>query len=190
MNNEEKKTIFGLDFIQKIILVVLTFICTTVLGTIISLTIQERNKEKELQLIKIEEKIRRAEICYNNISALLDSRSYHARRVIDSYFVDFLLAERKTIWDNYEKVLIVWNTNINRNLSNIEYYFGRSNREQLYNIWIDDFYVMHKDLQELKINRNKKKYEVYMKKIESINHKIEMFNINLLEKLNIMNIRI
>ena len=132
--------------------IILGFALTTVAGGWWASYLQQRawNRQNEVRLL--EAAIERAGAACQEITSLLDRRSYRMRRLMwaatgrDADHVDLDELERRG--DDYVAVLFEWNDRLNTNLSLVGTYFGASARVALDQLY-EDFSRVGAELEAL-----------------------------------------
>lgn len=111
----------------QIVLLVVGFLLTTVVGGFLSYLYQRRSWHAQ----RLDEQRDAAMNVFQDISRTLDKRLYCMRRV------DWALARGEAgetlekAWDPYRQIVVDWNENINRNLALVQAYFGQEARDRL-----------------------------------------------------------
>ena len=118
------------DYVFPIVKLIITFLLTSVFGTVIATYFQDRIwKHQQNERIREEERSKALEI-FDEISKLLDQRLYRYRQIL--YAFRSKKEERiSRAFSEYRDVLFEWNDNLNRNYSRIEIYFGINSRRKL-----------------------------------------------------------
>lgn len=109
------KKLFGK--FHDLILLLIGFGLTTIVGAKISREYQQREWHRQYEISKKDDQTRRSEEIYKNISTLMDYRLYRTRRLN---------------WDNmskdshreFKEMLNQWNSHLNSNETLLETYFG------------------------------------------------------------------
>ena len=110
-------------FSSPIIHILITFLLTSVLGAWLAKRHQHRNWLHQKDVSDREEERRVAETIFLEISQLMDRRLFRMRQFLWALNRDDTnrIAEKL---EDYREVLYDWNDNNNKNLSQIEQYFG------------------------------------------------------------------
>ncbi|MFC5641620.1 hypothetical protein [Kitasatospora cinereorecta] len=119
--------------VKELILLVVGFLLTTVLGGLLGFFFQQRTWAHQHR-VQIQDHDRdRAVLVFEEISRLLDKRLYRLRLLYWSLAEDTdTRSERsESRMQDYRQVLYEWNDSINRNLALIEQYFGIDIRDRL-----------------------------------------------------------
>ena len=131
---------------KEIVLVVVTFLLTTVLGGLLGAWLQQRSWDHQNEARLIEEELRSADRSSQQLSQLLDKRLYRMLRMYYAVYrssgVDVppeVLAQRLS---DYDAVLFEWNDQLNLNLARIATYFGGPARDWL----ADQIYARFQDV--------------------------------------------
>ena len=121
---------------RDLVLLVVGFLLTTVLGGILGSWLQQRawNRQREAQLS--EEELRRADDVCQKISQLMDKRLYRMLRLLYAFQSAARQPDSTDIikrrLEEYDAVLYEWNDHLNLNLPLIGTYFGETAR-----VWPD-----------------------------------------------------
>lgn len=126
-----------MTFEQTLVVTVLGFLLTTVLGGSLGAFLQRRfwlHQWKVQRLNKIHEEARAV---FEEVSRILDKRLFRL-----SQFKTWIKRGHKDMIEislqNYREIVMEWNDSINRNLSLIHFYFGEEVREEYdYNLGKD-----------------------------------------------------
>ena len=117
---------------NQIILLLLGFILTTVVGGLLGSYFQNRNWRHQNQVKLIEAERATATKIFESLSSLMDKRVYRMMQLnwkIRDDSVDVESLEKHM--EAYREVLYEWNDNLNRNLALTQNYFGSKIRGKL-----------------------------------------------------------
>lgn len=159
------------------------FALTTVIGGALGIHFQNKSWRYQNDEKRYEAEITRASEIFDDLSHLLDRRTYRTRRLILAYR-DNTDEDIKKWRDSYQEVLIQWNESLNRNLTLTQRYFGDDMRNKLDDIR-EEF---RKTDNALTAYRKAEKHNQNdLKDIEngldSFNYKIYGFNIEMLKHI-------
>lgn len=115
MSNGENNPLFGRY--EKLVLLVLGFLLTTIAGGILGSHLQTYRAKKERQ-----------EQLFMEVSELMDTRALVMRRVLAAHREQMPPEEVTARWNAYRNLLERWNTRLNRNLALMQRYFGMHGR--------------------------------------------------------------
>lgn len=116
---------------NELVLLVLGFALTGVLGTIVSQNIQDRSWRFQREAEHRDRETDAATKVFDEVSRLMDRRLYRTRQVLWALQRNLPDADTDQKWSDYRTVLYEWNDNLNRNLALVERYFGDEMRGQL-----------------------------------------------------------
>ena len=104
---------------------------TTGIGALIGYGIQNRHWKNQFKRIRIKQKLEDTRSIYDQISPLLDKRLYASRRLLYAFKDKERKLEDKSkkMFEQYNYILYEWNNVLNRNITQIESYFGNMNRK-------------------------------------------------------------
>ena len=166
-----------------IIKIVIAFLLTSGLGSLIAAHFQNRAWTHQQEVKKREEEKSQAFAVFDDISKLLDRRLYRYRQIVyafrskDTDRIEKAFAE-------YRAVLFEWNDNLNRNYARIEIYFGIESRDELENKITKDIIFIGTLLERIKNNRKDAiPLEEVWGKIDHVNGLVYDFDKSLLKKV-------
>ena len=119
---------------HPLLLLVVGFVLTGVIGQILIGRIQRSNWEHQFKIERLNRQIKEARAIYEHISLLLDKRLYRSRRLCYSL-------KDRDVWKISDKnkcdacfkefnaILYEWNDSLNNNIAKIDSYFGEKNRK-------------------------------------------------------------
>src|ERR1700733_6610417 len=145
----QKSSFFSTDFLQKLFLLMLGFVCTTILGAFLSYYFQERTNFHNYQNALVESERKTAKDIFEDITTGMDERIYYAQVVNDDYSFHLRKEVSEEKWGLYKKSLDNWNININKHLDLVGLYFDNISRRQ----WGE----IHLGVIELNVKLNKAK---------------------------------
>jgi len=151
----ENKTnkFFSIDFAQKLFLLVLGFIFTTILGGLLSYYLQARTNNYNYKNALIESERKVAKDIFEDIITAIDERVYYAQIVNDDYTINPNKSVPAEKWNNYQQAVNKWNININKRFDLLQYYFGYNTKKDMQSIHIK-FVNLNVKLQEAKTANN------------------------------------
>jgi len=170
---------------NQLLIIFITFILTTVCGSFLAYFFQERNWEKQHEdnLIKAEREV--AEKVFSEVSSIMDERMYIMWRIFWSYKFNMSAVEKNKRWAEYEAMLMKWNSNLNKNFSLLEIYFGTNFRNTFERKIHSKFREIGELLEGLKGRKNIEAYileEIYSKQ-DTLNEIFYGFNIRMLSSI-------
>lgn len=166
---------------DKVVLLMLGFVLTTVAGSFLSYRYQIRAWEREDLAQRKQDELARASVIFDDISKLLDRRLYRTRSVV------WALKDRmpKSTVDQQREVyrvsLAEWNESLNRNLALIERYFGTDLRSEFEGEITDKFRDLHNELSSIIKNPTDSGIVELEESLNNFNPTIYMFNLEMLE---------
>jgi hypothetical protein len=174
---------------NKIILLILAFLLTTVCGTFLGAYFQDRQWRNQWEVKKEELNVDQKKEIYEHISSLLDKRQYRMRQFLwalqERFDNDYVESRRR----EYREVLYEWNENLNRNFALLQMKFD----EELRNVFEDEigfcFIKAGESIEELYRKRmNEGKVDIAeVKSVESdlddLHIKIYKFNLDMLSRI-------
>lgn len=183
VNDTMRKKELSETFYGKVILIFLSFLFTTLLGTYFTSKIQQQHNMYTLKINELSRLIERKEQCFYEISTAIDSRVYLARKVIDSDFVVYLKPKKNDLINDYLEQMFYINMNKNRFLSSVRFYYGDDIANELAGFF-DDLFEMHKEVEQIITNRSNKDYNYYLDLYTKMNTKVSVINDKFLASLN------
>src|SRR5215813_8955483 len=138
---------------QQLLLLVVGFVLTSVLGGLLGYLLQSRAWAHQHDVQRRDEERQQALKTFEEISLLLDRRLYRMRRL---YWAARSKAQGvgdeaglTSARDDYREVLAEWNDNLNRTLALVETYFGSRTRTMLKDEVYGEFVVTGRGLEEI-----------------------------------------
>lgn len=174
---EDKERLFGKW--NELVIILISFILTTILGTSLAFYFQKKSFEFEFQKETNQFQKQSSFNAFQEISCLLDDRLYNTRKVYWSYADKMGDAEINARWESYRNTLDVWNKNLNRNLALLETYFGSDLKNEFEKIITGEFREIGKALELMKVTENIDKN--IFKKIDDLNVIVYKFDNKLLK---------
>ena len=121
------KTVDSSFWSSPVIIILVTFLLTSVLGAYIAAKFQYRNWKHQKETSDQDEERNVAENIFSEVTKLMDMRLYRKRQLLWSLNRnDSKRVEDKMI--EYKDIVYKWNDSNNINLSKIELYFGNDER--------------------------------------------------------------
>jgi hypothetical protein len=118
---------------QQLVLIVVGFLLSTVLGGILGSWLQRRSWDHQNEVRLTEEERRRADEVSQRLSQLLDKRLY---RMLRLYYAVYPTADKDVTEDvrerrlsDYDNTLLEWNDQINVSIALVGTYFGELGRD-------------------------------------------------------------
>jgi hypothetical protein len=111
-NDEQKKPFAG--FVEKLILLVIGFALTTLVGGFLADRFRRESAKTELEIAAMQSDIGRSVQVFENISQLMDKRLFRMRRLHDVFNGNVGSDAFPQRLADYRSVLIEWNDNLNR----------------------------------------------------------------------------
>jgi hypothetical protein len=116
---------------HELVLLVLGFCLTGVLGTIVAQNVQDRSWRFQRDAEHRDREVDAATKVFDDVSRLMDRRLYRTRQVLWALQGNIPEADTTARWADYRAVLYEWNDALNRNLALVERYFGVDMRNEL-----------------------------------------------------------
>ena len=175
--DKEPRKLFG--GYHEIVLLVLGFALTSILGGFIGAWFQQRGWDHQKAVEYSQSELSRASETFESLSRTLDRRLYRTRLVLWDYkSQDAPANKREEHKRSYSEVLNEWNENLNRNLALTERYFGTDMRSTLELVIIPKF---------VRINDFLQKERRYDSSIEddatNLSYDIYAFNLGMLTRI-------
>lgn len=169
---------------NDLILLLIGFILTSIVGGFISFMIQNRSWDHQYNQTLLQSEKQKAESVFTDVSSLMDNRIYKMRKIIWGFSTNENDKEINQRWDDYKKILDDWNINLNKNLALVQIYFGDEARQIFEN-------KIHSQLREagLLLEKAKKNgkiddYEKVTDLLDPINVEIYHFDLYMLERIS------
>jgi hypothetical protein len=112
VSDDQKKPFSG--FMEKLILLVVGFALTTLVGGVLADRFRRENARTELEIAAMQSDIARSIQVFENISQLMDKRLFRMRRLHDVFNGDIGSDALPQRLSDYRNVYIEWNDNLNR----------------------------------------------------------------------------
>ncbi len=173
---------------NELILLIIGFLLTTLVGSIISFWVQNRSWDHQYEQTLLQSEKQKAENVFTQLSSLMDNRLYTMRRILWGYDSELTNDEINIRWDDYVEVLKEWNINLNKNLALIQIYFGAESRN------IFEYKIHHKLravgslMEDIKTDKRLDNIEKAKKGLDPINVQIYQFDLLMLEQISNENI--
>ena len=116
---------------QELVLLLIGFALTTVVGSFLTDQFQSRAWVREDRAKRQQEQMTRASAIYEEVSRLMDKRLFRLRTLQGALEQDATAEEVTNARVAYRAVVAEWNESLNRNLVVTEMYFGVDARNQL-----------------------------------------------------------
>jgi len=164
---------------HELVLLVIGFALTSILGTAIGGWFQHREWEHQRSLEYNQAELNRAAETFESISRVLDRRLYRTRLVLWDYKNNDTSSQKRDEHNKiYTEILIEWNENINRNMALTERYFGPDVRYTL------EWVIMPKFADINEFLRKERRYEVSVEeRTDELAHEVYYFNIEMLKRI-------
>jgi hypothetical protein len=160
---------FSTDFSQKLILLILGFLFTTILGGLLSYYFQAHTNSNNYKNSLIEAERKVAKDIFEDIITGIDERVYYAQIVNDDYSFN---PNKKGVpaekWSNYQKAMDQWNININRRFELMRFYFGNEAKKVMQVIHLR-FINLNLKLRQAKTANNQVMHDNIKLEIATIN---------------------
>lgn len=175
---------------HEVMLLVLGFLLTTVVGGIVGAKLQRRESERLMETSMAQARrqwraqqdqagLDKASSVRERLARLLDSRMLCMRQLADDYKSSGTPPQRLLTHEReYGKVFRDWNENLNLNVFLVEEYFGGKLRKQFENEVLPEFARIHIQLKKAKDGEGSVE-----KRLESLRRKIYLFNQDLTTSL-------
>jgi hypothetical protein len=175
---------------NQLVLLLLGFVLTTVLGGLLGSYFQNRTW-KHQNRIKLAETERIAGTkVFESLSSLMDKRVYRMMQLnwkLRSDVTDDVMIEKKM--EDYREVLYEWNDNLNRNLALVQSYFGTKIRNHLEGTIYEKFRAIGKVLEQGYSERKRtgkvdefKKSDLGLTSLRGSMYKLNLRMIDLIQK--------
>lgn len=152
-NGDHKKLFAG--FVEKLILLCLGFLLTTLVGGYLTDRFRKENAKTELEIAAMQSDIGRSVQVFENISQLMDKRLFRMRRLHDVFNGNIGSDSYEQRLSDYRTVLIEWNDNVNRYRALYAFSFTRtasvttSSCSESFEAISSGFTIAHGELQKL-----------------------------------------
>lgn len=169
---------------KELFLVVVGFVLTGVVGTILAALSQWINWRFQNAATRRQIEVEGATKLFEEISTLLDRRSYRVRQIIYG-LRGHTREECGKRMQEYRALLFEWNDRINRNLSMVQRYFGKEMREKLeFEIFAEFRSVGHSLETEYKTDPpDRKKLQQIVERVNSLSAVIYSFDMMMLKTI-------
>ena len=113
---------------KDLIIFLVGFVMTSIVGSYVTFEFQNRSWKNQHEVEIIDYEREQSVKVFVEISSIMDNRLYRMRKVFWSkkFKVDQIIYNSRK--QDYEEILDLWNSNINKNLALLERYFGKKNR--------------------------------------------------------------
>jgi len=171
---------------SDLILLLLGFILTTLVGTFITYKLQNRSWENQDRAQRLADEKSKASDQFENLSKMLDSRLYHTRRLYWGFTDDFGSETARqqqlvTRREKYQEVVFTWNENLSRNISLTQRYFGMKMRSTLEKEVIGEFVLIGNLLEKQKQQINTAQLQEVDNRLTSLQSKVFGFNVAMIQ---------
>jgi len=181
MNNFRSDKVFGRY--NELVLLVLGFFLTTVLGTVLMNKYQEHARIEAERTTRFQAELSRATAVFEEVSRMLDRRLYRTRVVVWTLKDNKSEADIKAAREEYQKAMADWNENLNRIFSLIEYSFGAEQRTTLESVLTEQLRSIHTDINACFTDRKSCDPKKIDNKINDFNPQIYAFDAKILSFL-------
>lgn len=120
-------------FKEKLVLLVLGFVLTSVLGGVVGSYFQYQSWENQWAIKRFDSQAERKTNTFKEISSLLDKRLFRSRQFLWALQGRFSDEQVVVRLGRYREIIELWNESLNSNLALIEIYFGKDLRNQFEN---------------------------------------------------------
>lgn len=168
--------------LEKIVLLIVGFLLTTVCGTYL----QQRMWKNQWEIKKADINIAQKKEIFQHISSLLDRRLYRMRQFQWALQERFAETEREERRNEYREILYEWNENLNRNFALIDIHFGEELRDKFEHEIGYQFIKTGKEIELLyrkKINGEKVDITQIDEVLNSMHISIYHFTLEMLKKI-------
>ena len=169
---------------QELVLLLLGFLLTTLLGGYLAQSWQNRAHAFEREVAHRRSEQQAATQLFEELSRLMDKRLYRMRRLHTGMADPSARGDMKNRWGAYRDTLFEWNENLNRNLALTQRYFGDEARQAL-ELEINEGFRELGTLLEggAYPNNGLTKYEHRQRVADRLNNLIYNFDIQLIEAI-------
>jgi len=181
MKEDQETKLFGKY--TDIVMLLLTFILTTVVGGFLSDRFQQSAWERDQIVQRQREEMSRASAVFERMSALLDRRLYRLRTVlwdIKTKAPSAILSDHRR---QYREVIAEWNESLNTTLSFVQRYFGQDQRAILEGEINEKFRGFHGKIDAYLNSNQDLDLEVLEQELNDFNPEVYQFNLSLLDQL-------
>lgn len=172
---------------EKLFLLTIGFLLTTVCGGILGRYFQHRTWKNQWAVSQNERTIQLSLNIFEEISRLMDKRLYRMRRLYWAINKNQSNDEVENRMNEYREVLYEWNDNINRNLALLQFYFGDDSRDSLDfdvgKMFVDTGAILEKNYRQRRPDEKLKDIIDSAEDLDILASKVYQFNLNLLGKI-------
>jgi len=122
--NTVPNTFFTIDLLQKLFLLIAAFVCTTVVGALLSFYFQSKSSYNNYKTGLIESERKEAKNIFVDVTTAMDERVYFSQLVNDNYSLSNGQRVPEAKWEDYKRSMDKWNININKHEELLGLYFG------------------------------------------------------------------
>ncbi|MBW4891755.1 hypothetical protein KXQ82_18665 [Mucilaginibacter sp. HMF5004] len=119
------------EFYEKVILLIIGFVLTGVVGTFISFYFQSKTNYNNYKLSMIESERKVAKEIFEDVTSGMDSRVYSALLVNNSRLYNYKEEVKQKYWLEYVNELGKWNNNITKRKDLVRLYFYDTQKRKL-----------------------------------------------------------
>jgi len=177
--NQKPSALFGRY--HELGLLLIGFVLTTFLGSLLSYVYQQRSWEHEHLAKRYDAQVESASQAFDEISKLLDRRLFRAKTLMWAYMGEEEGEEIQLRRREYREVVDEWNGTLNRNLALLERYFGKEMQEEFENKIGAEFRSIHKTLNAYRKHPDPQALRDLETRIEKFNPVIYIFNVRMLD---------
>jgi len=168
---------------HEVVLLVLGFVFTTLVGGFLTYWYQERAWQRDDQSRRKQQELSRGSAVFDDVSKLLDKRLYRLRNIEWALEENLYSAEISVRREQYREVVEEWNENLNRNLALTQRYFGSDVRQELEGSITEGFRSLHSELNSVLKKPSADSVEMLKNNTNDFNPKIYLFNLRMLDAL-------
>ncbi|RMH80145.1 MAG: hypothetical protein D6681_18765 [Calditrichaeota bacterium] len=174
-------------FKENIILLVIGFVLTSILGGGIGTYFQHRAWENQWKVLRIERELQHKTKVFERISSLLDERLFRARQLLWSLNGKFKDKDVEQRLQMYRESVRNWNEQLNSNSALIEIYFGKDFRDkferEIGKEFVDNGMVIEKLYNQYRRTKKRVNTTQAEQKLNDLYKKIYRFDLELLESI-------
>ena len=183
---KRKKDLKAFGKWHDIIVVIIAFFLTTVGGSTIGYILQDQHWKNKHREDLLQSQIKRSEEVYRDMSTIMYERLYGMRKLMwiysDGINDEYTIDKR---WDDYRKLLNVWNKNLGRNLGLLEIHFGRKTKESFQYKIHHRFRLIGQRLQNIRDDSDfeRKSLDTIKLKLDSLDHLVYKLNLEMINSI-------
>ncbi len=131
------------DFGQNLLLLVIGFVLTGLIGSYVSYRFQNRTAINQYNISLIEAERNTGKSIFEDVMKGLDSRVYCSQLVCDNYIFHPNTGVEEKIWQQYVIQMNDWNENINKRRSLVGLYFGKKTETEVAKMHVEFMNLNH-----------------------------------------------